>query len=706
MPERATSGPPGGVRVRAEGVPTTGLAALHRRLLGARSAASIMDAAVESVTQHLGSDAAIVLLVEGGRVARAASRGYPKELAEALVGRPVPVRTPLMDALVERRPLYFPDLAAFHARYPHLTATAALFAAHASLPLEGDGGTFGEMFLSWRQPRAFAKRDQAALEGAAALVAQAMWRARLLDARDESGSRLRARDAFLTDATVKLLAQELDPQETLGLVTRLCVQDLAQSASVLLIEASDACRRVSLARATGAPSAADPPPPNRELRRAIESIPRGETRIQGDGTLLAPLVGRSGLLGALELARAAGREPGWSEEDVFVAKSLATRCALAYESARLHQETRALESQWRALYERHERVIETAPAQVLTIDASGRILSINHSVRGADPRLALGLNAFDTVVEGDRARVRSIILDAMRTGRIAEYETQAVLGPGSTRWFHVRVGALDLGGGARGAVLVSTDIEERKAADREVAQVRAQLAKGEKLAALGSLVSGVAHELRTPLTYLANNAFLVERRLATMAAGGKSSDEALEAVRPFLREIASGVDRLNLLVEDLRKYTRAGQTASVDLAPLDTMLTEAIELFLAANRGIHPIERSLSPTRRVRANRGAIQQLLLNLLQNASEASASGSPIRVVTRQEGTQAILEVVDHGCGIPADVQERMFEPLYTTKPDGTGLGLSIVKRIADDHQATVHVATRDGHGTTFTLLFPTE
>jgi signal transduction histidine kinase len=106
----------------------------------------------------------------------------------------------------------------------------------------------------------------------------------------------------------------------------------------------------------------------------------------------------------------------------------------------------------------------------------------------------------------------------------------------------------------------------------------------------------------------------------------------------------------------------------------------------------------------VRANSGAVQQLALNLLQNAADASPPGALIRVATRQEGEHAVLEVVDRGSGIRPEVLERMFEPLFTTKPEGTGLGLTIVKRIVDDHRGAIQVESEVGRGTTFRILFP--
>ncbi len=354
---------------------------------------------------------------------------------------------------------------------------------------------------------------------------------------------------------------------------------------------------------------------------------------------------------------------------------------------------------------RFEAVLQNAPAQILTIDRKGRILTLNRSVRGAEAAGLVGIDAYSTVAEEDRERVRALVEGAMLTGQPVEYETRAVLAPGVERWFHVRVAALGPDGGG-GAVLISTDVTRRRRDEAEMALLRAQLARGEKLSALGGLVSGVAHELRTPLTFLANNAFLAQRRLDRAARRGATAKEAFDETAPLFAEITAGVDRINQLVEDLRRYTKARQDETLAPAPLDSLVAEAVELFRATSRGRHPVETSLSRTPPVLANRGAVQQVVLNLLQNGADASPPGAPLRVVTREEEGRAILEVADRGAGISPEGMRRIYEPLYTTKEEGTGLGLTIVKRIVDEHEAEIACESEPGRGTRFRIAFPAQ
>lgn len=422
-------------------------------------------------------------------------------------------------------------------------------------------------------------------------------------------------------------------------------------------------------------------------------MPEGHRAVRS--YLAVPVVSRDGSVhGGLFLGHAEAGRFSAAAEDIVA--TIAAQAAIAIDNATLYRRAKESEERWR-------RLVDNAPVQILTIDPAGRIRTLNRSLRAAEPSRLAGTDVYSTIVADDRARVRGIIEGVMRTGEPTEYETRGIISESDIRWFQVRVAPLD-DGGERGAVLISTDVTQRKRDEAEFAIMRAQLIQGEKLAALGSLVSGVAHELRTPLTFLANNAFLAQHRLTRAAERGASAAEAVAETTAFLSEIMTGIDRINLLVEDLRRYTRTRRDAEVTTAPLPALIADAVELFRAANRSKHLIETLLSPTVPVRGNKGAIQQLVLNLLQNAAEASPIGKPLRIVTRDSTEGPVLEVIDEGAGIPTADLDHIYEPLFTTKSEGTGLGLSIVRRIVEEHRARIACHTEVGRGTRFVVTFP--
>lgn len=410
--------------------------------------------------------------------------------------------------------------------------------------------------------------------------------------------------------------------------------------------------------------------------------------------LAVPVITREGTVhGGIFLGHP---EPAQFNKDAEeLVSAIAAQTAAAIDNSNTYRRARESEERYRSL-------VAHAPDQIITINGAGNILAINRTARGDPPETAIGKNVFEATVAEDRERVRGIIMGVIESRTPAHYESRGVV-DGKERWFHVRVAPMTQDG-MPGAVLITTDITERKQGEAELSLMRAQLVQGEKLSALGSLVSGVAHELRTPLTFLSNNTFLLKRRLDDASRRGASAAEANEEAARFLAEITTGVDRINQLIEDLRRYTRTRQRTDLSVVPLHEIIPDAIELFRATNRHSHLLETSLGRTEPILANRGAIQQITLNLLQNAADATPPGGRLRVTTRDEADRVVLEVTDEGAGIPQSVQARMFEPLFTTKTTGTGLGLSIVKRIVDEHRATITCQTAQRSGTTFRVSFP--
>src|SRR5205823_5992924 len=106
----------------------------------------------------------------------------------------------------------------------------------------------------------------------------------------------------------------------------------------------------------------------------------------------------------------------------------------------------------------------------------------------------------------------------------------------------------------------------------------------------------------------------------------------------------------------------------------------------------------------VNADVGQLRQLLLNLVRNAREAMASGGSLRLQTRTEQGQVVLEVKDTGPGIPPERLQRIFDPFFTTKERGTGLGLALAQEIAQEHGGQLGCTSVVGAGTTFILRLP--
>ncbi|NHN77337.1 CBS domain-containing protein [Azotobacter chroococcum] len=272
----------------------------------------------------------------------------------------------------------------------------------------------------------------------------------------------------------------------------------------------------------------------------------------------------------------------------------------------------------------------------------------------------------------------------------------------------------------------------------ELKESQTQLVQAEKMASLGQMVAGVAHELNTPLGYVKNNVELLRELIEPLfglaeaqAALGDclNAADADEQVLARALENASRARDLaapELLAGDLEQLfadTRygLGQIGELvvglkDFARLDRAMSEEVDLndcvrstLVIARNGIKDkveVLTRLGELPRIACAPSQINQVLLNLLNNAAQAMERFGRILVKTWAEPDALCLSVQDDGCGMPPEVLKRIFDPFYTTKPvgQGTGLGLSISFKIIQDHGGSIQVASEVGRGTRFLIRLP--
>jgi two-component system, NtrC family, sensor kinase len=172
-------------------------------------------------------------------------------------------------------------------------------------------------------------------------------------------------------------------------------------------------------------------------------------------------------------------------------------------------------------------------------------------------------------------------------------------------------------------------------------------------------------------------------------------------------EAREGTERMRLIVESLRALSRGEQTTTHPL-DLHEVLENSVHLAWGRLRSRGRLVRDYGELPQVLGNSVQLAQVFTNLLINAAHAlPRSGGEIRLVTRMQGSsQAVVEVHDNGCGIPAENLERIFEPFFTTKPvgEGTGLGLSISHDILRGLGGSMSVESVVGEGSTFRVFLP--
>lgn len=229
----------------------------------------------------------------------------------------------------------------------------------------------------------------------------------------------------------------------------------------------------------------------------------------------------------------------------------------------------------------------------------------------------------------------------------------------------------------------------------ELAAANGELARRERLSALGEMSAKLAHQLRTPLAA----ALLYVGHLA-----GKSLDD--HERRRFADKALGRLRHLERLIADMLAFVKGAQGVVTRFRVSD-MLGEWQHTLdaHALPRGVVLDVEDESAGVSLEADRQAVLGALINLGENALQASPSGAIVRLQAYVSGGPFVaLRVEDQGGGIDAATRERLFDPFFTTRAEGSGLGLAIVKQTADTFGGWVEVDSEPGRGSVFTLFLP--
>jgi signal transduction histidine kinase len=225
------------------------------------------------------------------------------------------------------------------------------------------------------------------------------------------------------------------------------------------------------------------------------------------------------------------------------------------------------------------------------------------------------------------------------------------------------------------------------------ARMREQLVRNERLAAVGELAATVAHEVRNPLAGISS--------AIQMIADGIPRTDRLQ---PVITEVQAQIRRLEATVRDLLIFGRP-QNPQLQQVDLVDVVEEACRL-MRADHGAVRIEFAADGPIAVRVDPHYLQQVLLNLLQNAIHAMPHGGTARVSACRNGAAVEVSVTDEGSGIDPRNLQKIFQPFFSTKARGTGLGLPISRKLVEAHGGTIEIQSTPGAGTTATVRLPQE
>lgn len=247
---------------------------------------------------------------------------------------------------------------------------------------------------------------------------------------------------------------------------------------------------------------------------------------------------------------------------------------------------------------------------------------------------------------------------------------------------------------------VAQVLRRLRAGETQLVAMGRHLALSEKLASIGTLAAGVSHEINNPVGVITNKVSVLRYRL-------KDGDEP-EKLLAELDVVEKHARRIGQITAGLLTFSRETpfELHSVDVAQL---VREAVDLVRVPFRTAEvELRVSQGEAVSVRGSMNHLLQVLINILLNAKDASAAGSLVELAFDSSGREAVIAIVDHGTGIPADVLPKVFDPFFTTKDvdKGTGLGLAISHGIVERHRGRIEIASRLGEGTTFRVVLPTE
>ncbi|WP_051689590.1 ATP-binding protein [Pelobacter seleniigenes] len=405
-------------------------------------------------------------------------------------------------------------------------------------------------------------------------------------------------------------------------------------------------------------------------------------------------------------------------------------------------------------------LIDSAPIAIVGLDLEGKVEVVWS--RGAEQMFGWRAEEvmgkiLPTVAEHNLAEFRGLH-EQVCSGVVQDgIEVQRQRRDGSRIDYSIYGGPRrNAGGEIIGTIAVFADITARKKLEEEIVQrnselersnakleqaytelkaTQSQLLQQEKMASIGQLAAGVAHEINNPLGFILSNLRSLERYFAKLneyqqgqqlaldqAARGSMDlatacaevaelrkrlkiDYIHEDLTDLIQESIDGGQRVRKIVQNLKGFARIDEEQWQE-ADLNEGLESTLNIVWNEIKYKADVHKDYGQLPLLSCNAGQLNQVFMNLLINAAQAIEGQGEIRIVTRCDGEEILIEISDNGCGIPAADLSHIFEPFFTTKEvgAGTGLGLSIAYDIITQHKGQIAVASEPGKGTSFTIHLP--
>jgi PAS domain S-box-containing protein len=353
---------------------------------------------------------------------------------------------------------------------------------------------------------------------------------------------------------------------------------------------------------------------------------------------------------------------------------------------------------------RLQAILDNVPAVVFMKDLEGRYLMVNRHFEGVYRQpgsTIVGRTARDLLPAAQAETLLATDRKVLETHRSLEFEDVFEVDGEARTYVSLKFPLLDADDRPYAICSVSTDVTELRKAEREARSLQQRIWHTDRVARAGALSASIAHELNQPLAAVLSNAQAALRFLDS----GKADPRE---IREILEDIVRDDKRAAAVISSLRAMVGRQKAAR-----LQVDLSDAVKELLGILRG-EMLERQVEVATAlaegcvVMADKGQIQQVVLNLVTNALDAM-DGQPrserrLRISVAREGGNARITVRDSGAGVPAEDIDKVFDAFRSTKPQGMGIGLSVCRSIVESHAGSIRMEQNADRGVSVHVTLP--
>ena len=350
-------------------------------------------------------------------------------------------------------------------------------------------------------------------------------------------------------------------------------------------------------------------------------------------------------------------------------------------------------------YSLMQTFMDNIPDFIYFKDEKSRFIKVNKTSAdhvSTTPEEMIGKTDFDFFPEEEAKKLFADDNRIMKSNKpLIDKLERSTVPDGKERWSSTtKIPRYNEKGEAIGIMGISRDITKHKKAEEELRKTQEKLIRSEKLATLGKLTGAVGHELRNPLGAIKNSVYFLRMRL-----GQASEDEKIKKHLDILEEEINISDKI---ITDMLTF---GRIKEPQLAPAN--INNIIKGCLEENKVPGNIKVSTqlkSQLLQIQADEAQLKEVFSNIILNAIQAMSKGGELTITTARKDEFVEVAITDTGEGISKENLEKIFDPLFSTKPRGTGLGLLVCQSIIENHKGTIEVKSEVEKGTRFMVKLP--